>query len=70
MPTHKLSIVNTTPQFAFEFTQVIFDNEDVTNQVVEIEVNIDSVNNEVSGYIVLYRPHFIAADEVATYNLL
>jgi hypothetical protein len=70
MPAHKLTVVNATPQFAFEFTQVIFDNVDVTAEVVEIQVNIDAVNNEVSGYIVLYKPHFISADEVATYSLL
>jgi hypothetical protein len=70
MPTHKLTIVNTSPQFAFEFTQVIFDNVDVTSEVVEIQVNIDAVNNEVSGYIVLFKHHFLSADEVATYNLI
>ncbi len=70
MPTHKLTIDNSSPQFAFEFTQVIFDNVDVTSEVVEIQVNIDAVNNEVSGYIVLFKHHFLSADEVATFNLL
>ena len=32
--------------------------------------NVDAVNNQVSGYITVYKHHFLASDEVATYNLL
>jgi hypothetical protein len=70
MPLHKVTLINSSPQFAFEFTQVIYDNVDVTSEVVEVQINIDAVNNEVSGYIVLYKHHFLAADECATINLL
>lgn len=70
VPTHKLTIENTSPQFAIEFTRVWLDGVEVTDQVVEISVLVDAANNQVSGSITVYKPHFIAADEVATYNLL
>jgi hypothetical protein len=70
VPTHKVSVENTSPQFAIEFTRVWLDGEDVTNQVVDLEFNVDAVNNNVSGYVTIYKPHFLAADEVATFNLL
>ncbi|HWD39831.1 MAG TPA: hypothetical protein VG944_13360 [Fimbriimonas sp.] len=69
-PTHKLTLENTSPMFAFEFTRVVLDNVDISDQVVDVEVNIDAINNEVSGYVTVYKPHFLGADEIATYNLL
>jgi hypothetical protein len=70
VPTHKVTIENTSPQFAIEFTRVWLDGNEVTEQVTDIEINVDAVNNQVSGYITVFKPHFLAADEVATYNLL
>jgi hypothetical protein len=70
VPTHKVTIENTSPMFAIEFTRVWLDSVEVTEQVTDIEVNVDAVNNQVSGYITVYKPHFLGADEVATYNLL
>jgi len=70
VPTHKVTVENTSPQFAIEFTRVWLDGEDVTEQVVDLEVNVDAINNNVSGFITIYKHHFLASDEVATYNLL
>lgn len=70
VPTHKVTVENTSPQFAIEFTRVWLDGNDVTDQVVDLEINVDAVNNQVSGYITIYVHHFLASDEVATYNLL
>jgi hypothetical protein len=70
VPTHKITIENTSPMFAIEFTRVWLDNAEVTDQVVDIEVIVDAIQNQVSGYITVYKPHFLGADEVATYNLL
>ena len=70
VPTHKVTIENTSPQFAIEFTQIWLDGSDVTDQVTDLEVTVDAINNQVSGFVTLFKPHFITADEVATYNLL
>lgn len=69
-PTHKLTIENQTPNFAIEFTQVFLDERDITAEVIEIQINIDANSNQVEGFIVLYKPHFFGADEVATYTLI
>ncbi|HLK14022.1 MAG TPA: hypothetical protein VKT78_04390 [Fimbriimonadaceae bacterium] len=69
-PMHKVTVHNDTPQFAIEFTRVILDGADVTEQVVDFVTDIDAVNNNVQAYIMLYKPHFLAADEVATINLI
>ena len=69
-PGHSAVIENGHPGFAFEFTQVWFDGHDVTHQVIDLCVDINALENIVNAYITLYKPHWIAADEVATYNLV
>ena len=69
-PGHTLIIENTHPNFAFEFTRVWHNGQDVTNHVMDIRVDIDALNNNVQAFITLFKPHWIAADEVATYNIL
>jgi hypothetical protein len=69
-PTHKVTIENQSPQFAIELTSIVLDGQEVSNEIAEMVVNIDAINNEVSAYLTLYRPHLIAADEVATYTLI
>ena len=70
VPNHEVVLENTHPQFLFETTQVWLDQRDVTENVMDVYLDIDAVNNNVQGYVTLYKPHFISADEVATVNLL
>jgi hypothetical protein len=69
-PGHKINIENTHPTFAFEFTRIWYNGRDVTHNVMEVFVDINAVDNDVKAYITLYKPHWITADEVATYNIL
>jgi hypothetical protein len=69
-PGHGIVIENTHPGFAFEFTRVAFDGRDVTGNVVDLLVNINATDNIVQAYITLYKPHWLTADEVATYTIL
>lgn len=69
-PGNSLVLENTHPAFAFEFTRVWFNGRDVTLNVSDLYVDINAVDNVVQAYITLYKPHWIAADEVATYNLV
>ncbi len=69
-PRHNLTMENTHPGFAFEFTRIWYNGHDVTDDVVDLMVNIDAVNNQVQAYITVYRSHWIAQDEVATYNII
>ncbi len=69
-PNHEIVIENTHPGFAFEFTRIFFDNRDVSNNIVDLLVNIDAVQNVVQAYITLYKAHWLTSDEVATYTIL
>ena len=69
-PTHKVTIENNSPNFAIEFTRIWLDNVDVTLQMMELQVDINPVDNQVSAYLTLFKLKFLGADEVATYNLL
>jgi hypothetical protein len=69
-PTHKISIINESPQFAVEMTSIILDGQEIADQITEMIVNIDAIENEVSAYVTVYKHHVFAADEVATYTLL
>ncbi|HZO91774.1 MAG TPA: hypothetical protein VFB38_25885 [Chthonomonadaceae bacterium] len=69
-PGHSIVIENTHPGFAFEFTRVWYNGRDVTNNVMDVYVDINAADNIVKAYITLYRPHWLSADEVATYNIL
>ena len=70
VPGHTLTIENTHPGFAFEFTRVWYNGQDVTDKVMEVFKDVNAVDNVVRAYITIYKPHWIVSDEVATYNLL
>ncbi len=69
-PLHKVTIENPSPQFAIEFTRVTMDNEDITDRIVDLQVDIDAVEDRATAYLSLYRPHLLGADEVASFNLI
>lgn len=69
-PGHTIVLENTHPTFMFEFTRVWYNGRDVTQNLLDLYVDINAVDNVVKAYITLYKPHWIAADEVATYNIL
>ena len=43
---------------------------DVTDNVVDLYVDVNAVDDVVRAYITLYKPHWITADEVATYTIV
>jgi hypothetical protein len=69
-PTHKVTIENQSPTFAIELTRVLLDNVDVSNELLDLNIDINAIDNQVSAYLTLYKPHLFGADEVATYTLL
>lgn len=69
-PTQKVTIENQSPTFAIELTRVLLDNVDVSNELLDLNIDINAIDNQVSAYLTLYKPHLFGADEVATYTLL
>lgn len=69
-PTRRVTITNDSPNFAIEMTRVWLDGQDVSNELLDLEIDIDAIENRVTAYLTLYKPHFFGADEVATYTLI
>jgi hypothetical protein len=69
-PAHTLVIENAHPGFAFEMTRVWFDGHDITDDVMDILVDVNAIDDSVRAYITVYRSRWLFRDEVATYNLL
>lgn len=67
---HKVTVENPSPQFAIEFTRVTMDNEDITDKIIDLQINIDAIANQASAYISLYKHHLLGRDEVASFNLI
>ena len=68
-PGHSIIIENMHPMFDFVFTRVWYNGRDVTNNIVDVYLDINAVDNVVQCYITLYRAHWFGSDEVATINI-
>ena len=69
-PNHQIVIENMHPGFAFEATRVYYNGSDVTDDVLEVLVDIDSIRNNVEAHLMLYRDRFLLRDEIATFKIL
>ena len=69
-PTHRVTIENNSPTFAIELTKVRLDSEDVSDQLLDLEIDIDAIENRATAYITLFKPKLFGADEIATYTLI
>ena len=69
-PGHTIVMENNHPAFQFEFTRVTYNGCDVTDHIMDVTVDIDSVNNNVKAFLTLFKPHWLGSDEVATYNII
>ncbi|MFX8727433.1 hypothetical protein ABTM60_19085, partial [Acinetobacter baumannii] len=70
VPRHKLNIVNRDPHFAFENTQVYYQEIEVTMQMAELYLEIDADQNIVQCYISLFQGHGIGSGNAETFTLL
>ena len=69
-PGHSIVIENTHPGFAFEFTRISYNHQDITGNIVDLLVNVNAVDDVVQAYITLYKAHWFSSDEVATYTIV
>jgi hypothetical protein len=68
-PDHSIILENMHPLVEVDMTRVWYNGEDVTNRVVDVYVDVNAVDNVVKAFITVYKPHWIAADEVITYSI-
>ena len=69
-PEHSLIVENTHPAFDFEFTRVWYNGHEVTRNILDVYVDINSVDNIVQAYLTIFKPHWFSTDEVATYTIV
>ena len=70
VPRHNLLIVNRDPHFAFESTQVYYQEIEVTMSMAELYLEIDADENIVQCYISLFQGHGIGSGNAETFTLL
>lgn len=69
-PTRKVTIENQSANFAIEFTRVYLDGQEISDELLDIQIDIDAINNNVTASLTVFRPRLFGADEVATYSLI
>ncbi len=70
VPNHKIIIRNTDPHFAFESTRIEYQEIDVTDSVSELQLDVDSVQNVVQGYITLWQGPIATDTQFETFTIL
>ena len=69
-PLHKLTFVNEAPQLDCENTQILLDEINISDQLIDMLIEINALTNEVQAYLTLYKHHILGSDAIATLNLL
>ena len=70
VPRHNVLMVNRDPHFAFESTQIYYQEIEVTMSVAEFYLEIDSDQNIVQCYMSLWQGHGIGSGNAETFTLL
>ncbi len=70
VPRHNILVTNQDPHFAFESTQIYYQEIDVTVSVAELYLEIDSDENIVQCYMSLFQGHGIGSGNAETFTIL
>ena len=69
-PGHTVVVENYHPMADPEATRVWYNGQEVTNRVVDVYADINAQDDSVKAFVSVYKPHFIATDEVITYTIV
>lgn len=69
-PGHEIVLENYHPMADPEATRVWYNGQDVTNRVVDVYIDVNALDDVVKAFVSVYKPHFIATDEVITYTIV
>ena len=69
-PGHTVVVENYHPMAEPSATRVWYNGQDVTNRVVDVYADINAQDDSVKAFVSVYKPHFIATDEVITYTIV
>ncbi len=70
VPRNNILIVNRDPHFAFESTQIYYQEIEVTMSVAELYLEIDADENITQCYVSLFQGHGIGSGAAETFTLL
>ena len=69
-PGHTIVLENYHPMVELDATRVWYNNQDVTDRIVDVYVDVNAVDDVVKAYVTVYKPHWIKADEAITYTIV
>lgn len=69
-PGHTLVLENLHPLVELSATRVFYNNEDVTERVIDVYVDVNADDDVVKAFVTLYKPRWFGADEVITYTII
>lgn len=69
-PGHTIILENFNPMVDLDATHVWYNGDDVTRRIVDLYVDVNAIDDVVSAYITVYKPHWVRADEVVTYTIV
>jgi hypothetical protein len=69
-PGYNLVVENSHPGVYLDQTRVALNGEDITARVVDLYVDVNAVDDVVSAWITVYKPHWIRRDELITYTIV
>ncbi len=69
-PGHTIVLENYHPMVELDATRVWYNGQEVTNRVVDVYIDVNALEDVVKAYVTVYKPHWIATDEVITYTIV
>ncbi len=69
-PGHTVVLENYHPMVDLDATRVWYNNQEITNRVVDVYIDVNALEDAVKAYVTVYKPHWIATDEVITYTIV
>ncbi len=69
-PGHHVILENPHPRGDVEYTQLFYNGRNITQRVIDFYLDINAADDVVEGYVTLFKPHWLTADEVATYSFV
>ncbi len=69
-PGHSLVLENYHPRVDPQQTRVWYNGQDVTTLIVELFVDVNALEDSVTAFVTVYKPHFFGTDEAVTYTIV
>jgi hypothetical protein len=69
-PGHTLVLENFHPLAEPQATRVWYNNQDITDRVVDVYVDVNALDDVVKAFVTVYKPRWLAGDEVITYTIV